>query len=123
MSGAGIAQDTHDKFFGRSGNPDEGGAYKLLAWLVGHGLGANDHQVPATTGLTVSRPLLASTNRLLPRITITNNGSNTILIGYNGSATYPLAAGQSYTATWKNPVKSGLCWNDQGNAATVDAIS
>jgi hypothetical protein len=120
----GIAQDIHDALFGRSGEPEEGGAmYRAFAWLIGQGLGANDHQAPATANINVQRPLLAAVNRILPRITITNSGTNTVLIGYNGSPTYPLLSGASYTATWKNPVKAGLCWNDQGNVAIVDAIS
>jgi hypothetical protein len=100
----------------------DGLLYRVLGWLIGYGRGANSHH--ATTGvLNFNVPLLPYVDRILPRITITNNGSNTVNIGYNGAPTYPLAAGVSYTLTWKNPKRSGLCFTDLGNAATVDVIS
>ena len=120
--GGGIAGDTADQFFGQDGSKPHGGwLFRFFLHIIGNGMGANDHQV--TSGNNSNQKLLATVGYILPRFTIVNNGSNTVKIGYGGNPTFPLVAGASYTGSWKNPVKAGLCFSDGGNAATVDVIS
>jgi len=125
----GIAKDVNDSNFGPNGTRPQGGwLWKLWMAIIGNGIGANAHYVTTGDGKTVPgngaiHAILPEVERVLPRISITNNGAGTIDIGYNGNPTYPVLAGMTYTLTWKNPRLARLCFSDLGTAATVDVIS
>lgn len=91
----------------------------LERFLAG-GMGYSVHLT--TTGTNTDTKVASDVNRILPALTIINQGSNSIKIGYQ-TALVSLAAGASYTFRWKNPARSKIVFNDGGNAATVDVIA
>ena len=90
---------------------------KKFLLLIGYGQGVQEHIV--TTGSGVPIRLLRDVDFVRPVITIFNNGSSTINIGFNNSCNIPLNAGNSLPLYWINPTKSQLCYNDNGNAGVI----
>ena len=77
--------------------------------------------VQNSVGDGVTRKLVPNANYVRPSVTIRAdpNNSATILIGFNGSASFPMAANSAITIDWFNPVKNNLCWNDGGHAGQI----
>lgn len=73
--------------------------------------------VQNSVGDSVTRKLAPNANYVRPSVTIRADpgNSDTVFIGFNGSASFPLAADSSITIEWFNPVKNNLCWNDGGH--------
>ena len=88
---------------------------KLFEFLEG-GNGIQDHIV--TTGLGANQAILSDVDRIVPSITIMNQGPSPILIGY-GNPTAVMQAGDDLTLNWCNPAKRRLMINDQKVAGIV----
>ena len=74
-------------------------------------------------GTGIDQQLLPNVKRITHDVTVLNNSSGTVLIGYE-AANFHLGAGASYTFSWKNLPASHAVWNDNGvSSGTLDVIS
>ena len=87
----------------------------LARWIVGVLLnyGRGVQSVVTTRGTNVDTKLLSESNFIVPEITLLNNGTSTINVGF-GKAEVPLLAGKTWVLKWKNPVANALVYNDLG---------
>lgn len=123
---AGISKDILDGQFGEAPSRPHGGwLFKLLSYFINNGNPVFHHYV--TTGDSQTKPLCPEIDAVIPRLNITNNGTGTVYLGSKGqcspnvgSSIYPLTSGLTLTLTYKNPFRSGLCFNDGGTAAILD---
>ncbi len=98
------------------------GLEKLIARILGNGKGVADHiALPIATNSPYQ--ICGNVDRILPALTIINNGTATVNIGSGGVALFPLVVGASYTWRWKNPKYAQLVFNDLGTIAIIDVIS
>lgn len=122
----GVSKDILDGQFGEAPTRPHGGwLFKLFQYFINYGNAVFHHYV--TTGDSQVKALCPEVDAVIPRLNITNNGSATVYLGSKGQCTpgvgssiYPLPSGQTLTLTYKNPFRSGLCFNDNGSAATLD---
>lgn len=103
MNGSGISGDIFKRF------------YEFLEG--GQGVEA----LITTMGNSVDTLILPDVNRIVPSITVTNQGPGKILIGY-GSAKSPLASGAGVTLTWINPSVRRFVYNDAGVSGTIVSV-
>ena len=100
LQGSGIAADIFKKFY---------------EFLEG-GKGVQAHIV--TNGFGANQAILSDVDRIVPSITIMNQGPSPILIGF-GNPTAVMQPGDSVTLEWCNPAKRRIMINDQKVAGIV----
>ena len=100
FQGSGIAVDVFRKFF---------------EFLEG-GQGVQAHIV--TNGFGANQAILSDVDRIVPSITIMNQGPSPILIGF-GNPTATMQPGDDLTLNWCNPAKRRIMINDQKVAGIV----
>lgn len=100
FQGSGIAVDIFKKFF---------------EFLEG-GKGVQSHIV--TNGKGANEAILSDVDRIVPSITIMNQGPSPILIGF-GNPTATMQPGDDLTLNWCNPAKRKIMINDQKVAGIV----
>ena len=88
---------------------------KLFEFLEG-GNGIQDHIV--TNGFGANQAILTDVDRIVPSITIMNQGPSPILIGF-GNPTATMQPGDDLTLNWCNPAKRRIMINDQKVAGIV----
>ncbi len=95
---------------------------KMISSILSDGKGAQD--LILTLSDNSPHAVCSNVDRILPALTVTNNGTATVNIGVGGVAIQPLLVNQSYTFRWKNPKRAQIVVNDLGNSnANVTAIS
>lgn len=92
----------------------------LIIAFINGGQGVQKHVAP-TSATSQDTRLLPDVKSVRPAITVVNNGTATVNIGFN-VAGFPLPKGSSITFRWVNPAARNLVYNDLGTTPILDVI-